>query len=503
MPSSILYPAVLDNTSTLPTAFDNVTPVSAETVNILRDAILVIEGVLGIKPQGIYTTVRARLDALDLIIGSIISGGGGGGGGGGTTITFAGDLMGTPTHQIVIGLQNNPVNPVTPIAGQALIFDGYQWNPSTNFLGLEVITGPILSTSENTGLIELDGKLIVNGINISPSSTSDMGQGIIYYDATLNKFQVSEDGYSYVNLLGGSSGGNAGGDLSGTYPNPTVVSIQTVPVNPTTPVAGQALIFDGYVWSPGTNFLGQEIISGPILSTSETTGLIDLTGKLIVNSIMNGSISDPGQGIIYFDGYTNKFLASENGGAYVDLIGGGGSPSGPAGGDLSGTYPNPSVAQIQGNPVKSEVLNSNDDGYVLTWINTNGNWEAKPITNSGPTPLLLSSIGNGFATASTSFQPGIEFAPWSLPDIPSGKTFVVTAQCTVVGDGQIDLQTGLDGTGTSILVAPISVTSVGAWVTYSGTTNASIMNGNNYCFVGLTPSGGGGNSVQAISAWIV
>src|SRR5271165_185093 len=250
MSSSILYPAGIDNTTTLPTAFDNVTPVKAEVVNILRDAILSIEATLGVKPQGIYTTVRARLDALDLLIGSIISGGGGGGGGGGS-VTFAGDLMGTPTHQIVIGLQNNPVSPTIPIAGQALIFDGYEWNPSTNFLGLEVITGPILSTSENTGLIELDGKFIVNGINISSSSTSDMGQGIIYYDSTLNKFQVSEDGASYVNLIGGSSGGAASGDLDGYYPDPTVAGIQTVPVNSITPIPGQALIYDGYQWTPG------------------------------------------------------------------------------------------------------------------------------------------------------------------------------------------------------------------------------------------------------------
>ena len=260
MPSS-LYPAVIDNTSTLPTAYDNVTPVKAETVNILRDAILNIEQTLGVKPQGIYTTVRARLDALDVIIGSIIAGGGGGGGGGGGSVTFAGDLTGTATHQIVIGLQNNPVNPVKPIAGQALIFDGYQWNPSTNFLGLEVITGPILSTSENTGLIELDGKFIVNGINISPSSTSDMGQGIIYYDSTLNRFQVSEDGRSYVNLIGGSSGGAASGDLDGYYPDPVVVGIQTIPVNPATPLAGQALIYDGYIWTPGSNFVTQDIFT--------------------------------------------------------------------------------------------------------------------------------------------------------------------------------------------------------------------------------------------------
>jgi hypothetical protein len=325
MPSSILYPAALDNTSTLPTVFDNTTPVKAENVNILRDAILAIEATLGVKPQGIYTTVRARLDALDAIIASIISGGGGGGGGGGTVV-FAGDLMGTTNHQIVIGLQNNPINPIVPIAGQTLIFDGYQWNPSTNFLGLEIITGPILSTSENTGLIELDGKFIVNGINISPSSISDMGQGIIYYDSTLNKFQVSEDGGSYVNLIGGSTGGIASGDLDGYYPDPVVIGIQTIPVNSISPTAGQALMYDGYQWTPGSNFINQDIFttgsitSGPDLSTSATTGLLTLDGKMIINSIDTSFVSDSGQAIMYFDGYSNSLLISENGNPYVNLF---------------------------------------------------------------------------------------------------------------------------------------------------------------------------------------
>jgi hypothetical protein len=322
---AILFPAGIDNSSTLPTVIDNITPVQASDVNILRDAIIAIEACLGIKPQGIYTTVRARLDALDMIIASIISGGGGGGGGGGS-VNFAGDLTGTSNHQVVIGLQTRPVNPITPIPGQALIFDGYQWNPSTNFLGQEIITGPILSTSENTGLIELDGKFIVNGISISSSSTSDMGQGIIYYDSTLNKFQVSEDGGSYVNLVGGSSGGVASGDLDGYYPDPVVIGLQTIPVNQTVPTPGQALIYDGYEWTPGSNFISQDIFTtgsittGPDLSTSTTTGLLTLDGKMIINSIDTSLISDAGQAIIYFDGYTNNLLISENGNSYVSIF---------------------------------------------------------------------------------------------------------------------------------------------------------------------------------------
>lgn len=40
------------------------------------------------------------------------------------------------------------------------------------------------------------------------------------------------------------------------------------------------------------------------------------------------SLSGSGQGSIYFDSTSNKFRVSEHGGAYVDLVGGGGAPTG-------------------------------------------------------------------------------------------------------------------------------------------------------------------------------
>jgi len=47
-----------------------------------------------------------------------------------------------------------------------------------------------------------------------------------------------------------AGGGPAGGDLSGTFPNPVVDGIQSQPVSAAAPLAGQQLKFIGGVWTP-------------------------------------------------------------------------------------------------------------------------------------------------------------------------------------------------------------------------------------------------------------
>lgn len=103
--------------------------------------------------------------------------------------------------------------------------------------------------------------------------------------------------------------GSASGDLSGTYPSPVVVALQSRSVSGSSPTDGYVLTWDNA------------------------------------------------------DGY------------WVGRPATGGAPSGSAGGDLSGTYPNPTVTKIQSQSISSF---SPSDGYILTWDNTDGYWVGRP-----------------------------------------------------------------------------------------------------------------------------
>jgi len=189
----IKYPAQLDDSLSLPLVVDNNTPIQADVVNRLRNAIIALETELGVKPSGIYSTVRARLDYLESTFGSF------------DFIRLDQDLGGSVTLPKVIGIQGRPVSSATPNTSDVLAWNGIAWAPTTS----------------------------------------------------------------------GSSTISFNNDLSGSSTSQTVIGIQNRPIDGYAPNIGQALVWNGSKWIPGTNSLTFSNITA--LKEYDTTNLIEGT----------------------------------------------------------------------------------------------------------------------------------------------------------------------------------------------------------------------------------
>ena len=92
------------------------------------------------------------------------------------------------------------------------------------------------------------------------------------------------------------AGGNAGGDLSGTYPNPTVAKIQHTGVSSTAPTTGQVFQYDGTNWTPSTtNFWN---LTGNTGTTSGTNFVGTTDGQALdfrTNNVLRTRITTKGQ----------------------------------------------------------------------------------------------------------------------------------------------------------------------------------------------------------------
>ena len=259
------YPSQVDTSLTLPTLVDTVSGVNANSINIIRDTAIAIEQELGIKPSGLYTTVRARLDYLESNV----------------VTSLSGDVTGTPYINTVVALYGRPLSTTPPTSGYSLVWDGYHWTPQAPAANI-TFAGDLSGSTLTQTVVALQGNAVLSG---ALGSTQD-GYVLTWVNSTgkwTPKQIVSSGSITF------------GGDLSGGSSSQTVVALQGNAVLSGALGATQ----DGYVLT-WTNSISKwqakpsvgsssVVLAGDVTGNSGSNTVVSLTGSAGVVTIPSGT----------------------------------------------------------------------------------------------------------------------------------------------------------------------------------------------------------------------
>lgn len=255
------------------------------------------------------------------------------------------------------------INP--PTANQILQWNGNEWVPGNDAF----MDGDSDPTNEFQSLAITGSTLsISNGNSVTiPASTYTAGPGINITSGIITNSGDTNPGDDIVVTS------MAGGDVSGTFSNLSVVALQGIPVNNLFPSTNQVLKFIGGQWVPSA-----DNTNDADADPSNELQSIVLTGNQLSLSAGGGTVSLPsytgGPGInVSGTVVTNTGDLNPNDDVKIGDA---------AGGDLAGVFPNPTVAALRGVNVSSV---SPTNGQVLKFVA--GQWTPQDefLTETGDT----------------------------------------------------------------------------------------------------------------------